>query len=251
MPNRKTISCFMLTIAVGRIRQMPRPPNLNPNLLYLTHWVRRNQLFYHSCLKVTQSFAPDRHFGLIKKAYRKTRVDNVGCIARLVEQSLVIGANLAQLVHNSKGERVAHSYEWSWFLLQYFKTIPEITSYLVFRFDHLHPGTVFVFTSIHNHLRKVSPYWKELIMIEETILLRFYQKVFHWYLYEKILSFCSSNLLAGITCPKPLLPKPSDNPSIGASSISNTVNSAGTKRRQCSLCKGEGHTKRTCRNSVV
>jgi hypothetical protein len=53
-------------------------------------------------------FAPDRHFGLIKKAYRRTRVDTVGCIARLLEQSSVVGANAVQLVHNSMEERVVH-----------------------------------------------------------------------------------------------------------------------------------------------
>ena len=223
-------------------------------LLYLILMGKKKSVILSFMLSGHTKFAPDRHFGLIKKAYRRTRVDTMGCIARLVEQSSVVGANSAQLVHNSKGERVVHFYEWSQFLLQYFKAIPGITSYHVFRFDCLHPGTVFV----REHSQSPE---KSVTILKGAhpdrgdhpteILPKGLDLARQWYLYEKIRPFCSSNLSADISCPKPLLPKPSDNPSIGTSNISNTVNSAGTKRRQCSLCKGEGHTKRTCPNSVV
>ena len=41
-------------------------------------------------------FAPDRHFGLIKKAYRRTRVDTIASIKCVVEISSACGANKAQ-----------------------------------------------------------------------------------------------------------------------------------------------------------
>ena len=51
MPNRKTISCFMLTIVLGRIRTTAS----STTCCTLYSWVRRSQLFYHSCFQVTQS----------------------------------------------------------------------------------------------------------------------------------------------------------------------------------------------------
>ena len=43
-------------------------------------------------------FAPDRHFGLIKKVYRTTRVDTMGCLKKVVLNSSHIGANQVQRI---------------------------------------------------------------------------------------------------------------------------------------------------------
>ena len=46
-------------------------------------------------------FSPDRHFGLIKKAYRRKRVDTIASIKRVVESSSTCGANKAQLIRDN------------------------------------------------------------------------------------------------------------------------------------------------------
>ena len=88
-------------------------------------------------------FAPDRHFGLIKKVYRRTRVDTIGCLQKVVINSSHIGANKVQLVRDSSGQQVVHFYGWSSFLQQYFSNLPSITSFRVFEFDCRFPGKVF------------------------------------------------------------------------------------------------------------
>ena len=53
-------------------------------LLYLILVGKKKSVTLSFMLSGHTKFAPDRHFGLIKKAYRRTRVDTVGCIAHLV-----------------------------------------------------------------------------------------------------------------------------------------------------------------------
>lgn len=69
-----------------------------------------------------------------------------------------------------------------------------------------------------------------------------------WYLYEQIRPHCKSNLAADMTCPKPLMPKPSlsssRNTDIEARPESTTTSSKPKRTR--SVCHKPGHTKRTC-----
>ena len=223
-------------------------------LLYLVLMGYKKTVVLSFMLSGHTKFAPDRHFGLIKKLYRRTRVDTIECIARVVRQSSIIGGNIPQLITNSTGDTLVHFHDWSQFLLKYFKTIPNITSFHVFRFDQHHPGTVFV----REHSR--SPEKQFTILKGESptssdhpnqLLSKGLDLARQWYLYEKIRPFCSTNLSADITCPKPPQQKPTlSEPSVGISSNSTSENSAGTKRRLCSMCKEEGHTKRTCPNAI-
>ena len=85
-------------------------------------------------------FAPDRHFGLIKKAYRKTRVDTIASIKCVVESSSC-GANKAQLVRDN-GHIQVPFYDWTNFLKDYYKSIPPITKYHVFSVKDDHPYNI-------------------------------------------------------------------------------------------------------------
>ena len=73
-------------------------------------------------------FAPDRHFGLIKKIYRKTHVQTMGCLERVVRNSLHISTNKVQLVWSSEGSQLVKFYHLSVFFQSYFATIAGITS---------------------------------------------------------------------------------------------------------------------------
>ena len=59
--------------------------------------------------------APDCYFGLIKKAYCRTRVDTISSIQRVVENSSTCGANKAQLIRGTDGNVHVHYYDWSEF----------------------------------------------------------------------------------------------------------------------------------------
>jgi hypothetical protein len=181
-------------------------------------------------------FAPDRHFGLLKKSYRRTRVDTMGCIAEAVKNSSHVGANRVQLVRNLSGDQLVHFYNWSEFFSLFFTSLPSITSYHVFYFDCDLPGTVFV------KCRSTDPSYQEFTIQRPSSILptpsQFPIEVVpsgltvdrQWYLYEKIRQFCSSNLAADLTCPKPLAPKHSTaTQTSGKRSASKTASSK-TKR---------------------
>lgn len=155
-------------------------------------------------------FAPDRHFGLIKKLYRKTRVDTMACIQNVVQKSSHIEANQVQLIRSLTGEQLVHFYDWSGFFQKFFTTIPAITSYHVFRIHHNSPGKVFI--------RKwTSTPEEEVDILKRTITPESFPNEIipsglnaqrQWYLYDKIRQFCSSNLSADLTCPKPVVVRP-------------------------------------------
>ena len=88
-------------------------------------------------------FAPDRCFGLIKKVYKVTYVSLLYEFARLVETSSTTGMNKAQLVGTHDGRVVVPVYDWSSFLGQFFKKLPNIKKFHHFRFSRENPGMVF------------------------------------------------------------------------------------------------------------
>ena len=88
-------------------------------------------------------FAPDRCFGLLKKAYKVSYVSSLYEFARLVETSSSTGVNKAQLVGTHNGRVIVPVYDWISFLGQYFKKLPNITKFHHFRFSRENPGMVF------------------------------------------------------------------------------------------------------------
>ena len=199
-------------------------------------------------------FAPDRHFGLIKKLYRRTRVDTINCIARIVRNSSQVGGNIPQVITATDGETLVKFFNWSQFLSEYFKVLPLITSYHTFRFDHQHPGVVFVrkYSQSPEHSIQILKCRPNATDTPQQILPKGLDLERQWYLFEKIRPFCSCNLAADITCPQPSAPKPhqeSDgvqNHQGSGGEPTSLPTTAGTKRRTCSVCKESGHNKRGC-----
>ena len=196
-------------------------------------------------------FAPDRHFGLIKKAYHRTRVDTISSIQRVVENSSICGANKAQLIRGTDGNVHVHYYDWSEFLKQYYKTIPSLTKYHNFIVRHDHPAKIII--KEHSQAAEESLIIGTRPVPKGVLPTQIHPKGLdaerQWYLYEKIRPFCSSVLAADITCPKPLQSKSTASAlELALSSPSSPVMRAGTKRKPptCSSCRCEGHTKRTC-----
>ena len=198
-------------------------------------------------------FAPDRHFGLIKKAYRRTRVDTIASIKRVVESSSACGANKAQLIRDN-GHIQVPFYDWTNFLKDYYKSIPSITKYHVFSVKDEHPYNIIL--QEHSRAERESLNISKRPIPEGIFPQQIQAKGLdlerQWYLYEKIRPFCSCTLAGDITCPRPTEPKPT----AGSLALEYTdvvdgpTEATGTKRPRkpvtCSLCKSEGHTKRTC-----
>ncbi|KAF0552575.1 chaperonin: PROVISIONAL [Gigaspora margarita] len=70
-------------------------------------------------------FSPDGFFGLIKLLLRKSEVDNLDYLIKVVQNSTPGGYNIAQTVFD-KQNQVVHFYEWTDWLKQQFITIPNI-----------------------------------------------------------------------------------------------------------------------------
>src|SRR5256885_8202549 len=71
-------------------------------------------------------FSPDGFFGLFKLKLRKSEVDNLNDLVKVVENSTPGGFNKSQIIFDENGNRIVHFYNWVEFLSKYFKTIPNI-----------------------------------------------------------------------------------------------------------------------------
>ena len=178
-------------------------------------------------------FAPDRHFGLIKKLYRRTRIDTMRCLQDVVCNSSHLGANKAQLIRSSTGEQLVRYYDWVALFQPFFTTIPSITSYHVFRADSNHLGKVFIkkFSSSPeeeiNIVRKKIP----LTYFPEEISPKGLDAQRQWYLYDHIRQFCSCNLSADLACPMPSVPRQTTNRTSSTSKRPSTSATSSSKKR--------------------
>lgn len=182
-------------------------------------------------------FAPDRFFGLLKKAYRRTSVSSLPELVKMVSDSSIAGKNIPQLTIDCFGKRHVVWYDWSNFMSKYFSTIPGILQYHHFRFDSSFPGKVFVKYYSNSSSEDVIGIINDvnsldvLDMPNEVVPagMSLERQV---YLYEKIRQFCSSTEAAALTCPLPSRrPEPS------------TVKEKLKQPRKCSHCHQPGHTR--------
>ena len=111
-------------------------------------------------------FAPDWAFGLLKQRFRKTRVDCLDDLVRVVEGSAEV--NHAQLVATQAGEVMVPTYDWAGFFEVPFKqtALRGIKSYHHFKFDAVHPGVVEVLEGADEMSKKLNlltdPTWRPL-----------------------------------------------------------------------------------------
>ena len=200
-------------------------------------------------------FAPDRYFGLIKKKFRRSSIDSILEMSRVVRESTTTGKNKAQLIRSLSGEKEVDFCQWSAFLQQFFKAIPNILKYHKFRIDTAKPGVVVVqeYSDTQelaidvlkvDHQEILTAGLPQLTPIKGLDLNR------QWYLYEQICPFCKNSLFADFSCPLPSTPKPTLQQKkiplvCTEESLVSTTKSKATKRK-CSQCNQPGHTKRTC-----
>ena len=85
-------------------------------------------------------FTPDSCFGLLKQRFRKTHVQCLTDIARVVEESATV--NTVKIVGSESGIVYVPIYNWLSHFTQYFKKVSGIKSYHQFIFHNTQPGTV-------------------------------------------------------------------------------------------------------------
>ena len=98
--------------------------------LYCSFIIRLDTLFL---IAGHTKFGPDRCFGIIKKSYKVSYISSLYEFANMVESSNS-GINKAQLVGTHDGTVIVPVYDWSSFLEQFFKKVPNIKKYHHFRF---------------------------------------------------------------------------------------------------------------------
>lgn len=213
-------------------------------------------------------FSPDRLFGSFKKAFRRSTVSTIYEIEQVVSSSTTNDQNVPQLIRDATGKVLVTFYQWTAYLSQFFKPIPNILQYHIFRVKSDKPGIVelqeFSDSPIVEEKIFKSKITKESIVgLPEPTEISGLSLQRQWYLFENIRQHCKSTLTADITCPQPLQPKPGSSslatgtseaaaPEALTSRMATTSNSTATplphtKRTvTCGICKAKGHTKRTC-----
>lgn len=152
-------------------------------------------------------FSCDWCFGLVKRLFRKTKVDCISDIAHVVEQSSHV--NVAQSCGTESGEVIVPTFDWMSFLSTHFKKVVGIK-----RNHHFHftegSGTVNIkeFSDSdmtqQNLLRdgvRLSSEMPSIIVPKGLNAKR------QWYLYQEIRPFTAEEF-QDITCPRPTVPKP-------------------------------------------
>ena len=138
----------------------------------------------------------------------------------IMQAVMVTQQNKAQLIASvDRKEKCVRWYQWSSFLSTFFKPIPHITSYHNFHVSADHPGSVFV------REYSGSPEF-ELKLLKQPTTLKLDPSIMPdtmetWgleetrqrYLYEQIRPFCATTIQEDLTCPLPMIAKPTSDQS--------------------------------------
>ena len=152
-------------------------------------------------------FSPDWCFGLLKQAYRRTRIGCLDDIVRVVESSAAV--NHAQLVGTQDGKVLVPTYDWATFFDQPFRqrALKGIKSLHHMTFTSSKPGYVIVKESVDAPEREIllvqddkwAPKPDDLPRIIPPPGLSQERKQ---YLFEKIREFCPPEC-QDLVCPDP------------------------------------------------
>lgn len=161
-------------------------------------------------------FSPDWCFGLLKQAYRRTKINCLDDIVRVVETSAVV--NHAQPVGTQDGRVLVPTYDWAKFFDKPFrqKALSGIKSMHHLTFSEDLPGTALVKDSVTSPEREINllqdrswtPTSSDLPSIIAPPGLSLERRQ---YLFDKIREFCPPDC-QDLVCPDPKLAEQSTPP---------------------------------------
>ncbi len=164
-------------------------------------------------------FTPDSCFGLLKQRFRRTHVQCLDDMVKVVEESAHV--NQAKLTGNEAGEVYVLTYDWLSFFAPEMKKLPQIKVFHHFSFTSSQPGVVICREYSNsasvaiNDVRKNKLSWHPVATdLPPVITPKGLSADRQWYLYEKIRPYCEE-YSADINCPLPSVsrPTPSNTPS--------------------------------------
>ena len=149
-------------------------------------------------------FTPDSCFGLIKQRFRRSHVQTLSHIAKVVSDSASV--NQVKLVGNEQSEVNVPTYDWLSFFAPKLKKVPGVKHYHQFQSGIVvckeltdSPGTAISLLVKDNW--NPAPHLLPPIIHPPGLSLE--RK---WYLYDKIRPFCEEQY-QDITCPFPPSPR--------------------------------------------
>ena len=206
-------------------------------------------------------FTPDSCFGLLKQKFRRTHVQSLHDIAKVVDESAYV--NQARLVGNEAGEVFVPTYDWQSFFATRMKKVTGIKGYHQFVMSNSSPGTVTCkqySDSTGTSMKLIKNDWMpSATEFPSVVVPSGLSAERQWYLYDKIRPFCDTQSYRDITCPLPTVPRPrtpvnSPGPSPPPSphhrpASRRPVSPPPSKKiRSCSKCGEAGHNKRSCKS---
>ncbi|CAB4391510.1 unnamed protein product [Rhizophagus irregularis] len=146
------------------------------------------QITYSFMVAGHTKFSPDGFFGLLKLKLRKSEVDNLDDLIEVVETSTTGGFNKTQTIFDKNKNKVVHFYNWTEFLLKFFKPIPNILKYHHFILSKNNIGKVDIKEAIDSDSQIIN------IMKKDVKIEGFPWKIVStglsperkWYLYEQV-----------------------------------------------------------------
>lgn len=169
----------------------------------------RNNIELNFMLAGHTKFAPDQHFGTIKRLYKRTYVSSLLEIGETIENSACNNSAVV-LGDGSHGTTIVPMFDWAAFLGEHYNRVNNILTFQQFKFDSLGNVTSFKFADIQptaavQMVKKQLPHATSLPTVIPTAGLSLKRQ---WYLYESIREFCKEECMDSV-CPKPSRPKSS------------------------------------------
>lgn len=147
-------------------------------------------------------------FGLFKRLFKRTKVDCMADIAKVVEDSAA--CNSAQLVYTEDGTSIVPMRDWVSYLAPHFKRVANIKKFHHFHMSAVSPGVITLKTHADSKEQSLSVlrdgWTPSHLELPPRLVPKGLTEERQWYLFDQIRQFCSTN--KDVTCPRPLTPRP-------------------------------------------
>ncbi|KAF6040946.1 hypothetical protein EB796_000787 [Bugula neritina] len=182
-------------------------------------------------------FAPDQHFGNIKRRFARTVVSSLPELAQVVNSSAV--NNTALIVGDgTRDTEEVIMYDWAQFLPQFFRRLPHILTYhqIVLTAEGVAHCKKLVGESATTEI--LLNKYPAADLLPTAIPSKGLDLQRQWYLYEQIREFCKPDT-QDLVCPRPSFPKPKANAAGTSNTDFTTVQSTAPARKQAKRRRGQ------------